>query len=137
MSRSDLVVLGVLILVIVVGPAVFWTRLPEPLATHFGLRGQPDGQLSKILWLVVMTAALALTWSVYLASRSDGPLTWRGPVTFGVIGVLVVAQLSIVWANLDAATWNEARSINVPLLLVAMAVAWASLGAIAYVLERP
>lgn len=136
MDRMDYIVLGGAAVLGLAIPALFWSRLPEPVATHFGLSGKPDGSLSRVLWLLLMAAVLAVCWVVYLRSRSNAPLTWQGPVTFGVIGVLVVAQLSIVWSNLDAPRWSDARRVHIPLLLGAMAVAWALLAALAYVLER-
>lgn len=136
MSRSDVVALVVFVLAVLAVPALFWTRLPEPVATHFGIDGRPNGYLSRVVWLVIMALALALVWGVFLGSRSNAPLTWRGPFAFGAVGVLVVAQLSIVWSNLDVPLWRDARPVNVPLLMVAIAVSWAALAAVAHFLER-
>jgi hypothetical protein len=136
MDRWDQIVLGGLAVLGLVIPALFWSRLPEPVATHFGLNGEPDGSLPRVAWLALMAAVLAVCWVIYLRSGWNAPLTWRGPITFGVIGVLVIAQASIVWANLDAPTWRDARTVHVPLLLLTMAAAWGFLAAIAYLLER-
>jgi hypothetical protein len=136
MDRADQIVLGGLAVLVLVTPAFFWSRLPDPVATHFGLSGRPDGSLSRVVWMILMAATLALCWVVYLRSRSNAPLTWHGPITFGIVGVIVVAQVAIVWANLDAPTWRDARTVHVPLLLLTMAAAWGLLAAAEYLLER-
>ena len=136
MSRIDKATIAVIALLMVGIPLAFWGRLPDPAATHFGPGGAPDGNLSKIVWILGTVFFLWMTWVIYLVTRSKAPLTWRAPAVFGAIGALIVAQLSIVWANLDVTTWRDARPVDVPLVLGAFALAYLACGALAFLLER-
>ena len=133
--RGDGGTLGFLTVPLLVVPMVFWSKLPDPLATHFGPNGEPDGHLNKIVWIVGTLVVLALVWGIYRATRANAPYTGRGPVVFGAVGVLVVAQLAIVSANVDAESWRAADPPDIPWVLV-LAAAWILFGGIAYFLER-
>lgn len=133
--RNDGVTLALLSVPLLVFPLLFWSRLPDPVATHFGAGGEPDGNLGKIVWVVGTLAVMGVTWAIYRATRAAAPFTWRGPVTFGAFGVLVVAQLAIVSANVDAESWRLAEAPDIPWVLV-IAAAWVIFGGIAYFLER-
>ncbi len=51
-------------LMAVVPPRVLWGHLPDPLASHFGFSGAPNGSMSR-------SAAFATTWALaVLASLS-------------------------------------------------------------------
>ncbi|GAA2721848.1 DUF1648 domain-containing protein [Actinocorallia aurantiaca] len=94
-------------------PAVWWGRLPDPLASHWNAAGEPDGSLSK-------AAALALPLVIWIAGVL---LSRKNPPIVAGLGFLVLAlQGMTVWANLDRADWQDARHLPVwmPVLLVAL-----------------
>ena len=100
---------------------IFWTRLPEPIATHWS--NAPNGSMPKLgalglvagLWLFFAARAAWPTikhtdWDAAAGeSRSYGtpPLT----TLYFVAGVLLVSQTSIAWANLDALHWTAAKHL--------------------------
>lgn len=51
-------VLTVVIVGIVLPTLMFWTRLPEPIATNWSSGGHANGSMPKWLWLVI-----ALVWT--------------------------------------------------------------------------
>jgi len=65
---------GVILLQTVVG-VILWHRLPEQIATHFGLNGQPDGYSSRAFTVFGMPLILlALHWICLLTSGKNGQM---------------------------------------------------------------
>lgn len=89
-------------LVLALPAAVWWGSLPDPMASHWGVGGEPDGSLPR-------AAALALPFAVallgLLAGRRNPPIA----VFMYVLAVLL--QGMSVWANLDRADWRDARHL--------------------------
>jgi hypothetical protein len=114
-------------------------RLPDPIATHWGFGGEPDGSSARTpSWLVVMTA-WALAWiGLMWRSRRPGPRSGiRMPelvVALAVGGLLAGMSVMTVALNLDAASWRDAGSLPIWGALAALAPAIA-LGAAAAALE--
>lgn len=127
---------GVALLLVLLPALLFWSRLPDPLATQFGRSGAPVDHLRKIAWLTGTFVVWGLVWAVYLRMRAMAPFTWKPPFVFGALGLMFVTQLSIVWSNFDAATWSAARPMNLPLLFAVVAIGWVVFGFVASVAER-
>ncbi|MFC8082263.1 DUF1648 domain-containing protein [Streptomyces sp. NPDC057340] len=94
-------------------PLLARDRLPDRLATHWGLNGDaPDGSMP--LWAASLVPALI--WLVTAAAVTV-PLMRAGPVarpwtavTLLPMGIVLTgAQASVIRANLDRADWHEAR----------------------------
>jgi hypothetical protein len=93
--------------------AVGWAHLPDPVAIHWGVDGDPDGSLGLIVvpWLSVgLTAVALLTTSLF---RMEGAPTPEGFAMVGLMGGLGTALMGLlVHLNWDAATWDEAGRFN-------------------------
>jgi hypothetical protein len=119
--------------------AAAWTRLPEPMACHWSLSGGPDGALPRLSLLVLhaASATLAAIGARLAVRRAPGPPGSIAPAvglaTF--VGTLfALLALTVVWLNLDAASWRDAGRLplwGIAGLLVATsgAAALASRGA--------
>ncbi|MET9347059.1 DUF1648 domain-containing protein [Streptomyces termitum] len=86
--------------------ALWGDRLPDPLATHFGLDGVPDGFTGPTAFAVLAAAVplvLGAAWTVF-THRSA---LWGAWLTSGLIGTLLGL---VVRDNLDAATAADVRS---------------------------
>ncbi|GAA4860604.1 DUF1648 domain-containing protein [Saccharopolyspora rosea] len=132
--RLFLLVLGVWAVLVgtasVAVPLAFRDRLPDPIASHWGLGGQPDGALPLQVVLVVHLALWLLVVAVSAATLRRGGIDSRvrrasavAVLSGGAVFVLGLAALS-VRANLDVPGWALARPVRweVALVLVGAAV---------------
>jgi hypothetical protein len=114
--------------------AAYWHRLPEPLATHWSLRGAPNGALPRIAALAIHAGACALAAIAAWIATRPGPsrrsvsaacgLTTFIGVVFGALAVVVVA------ANVDVADWHDARALPLPVAVAIVAGAALAAGVV-------
>lgn len=122
----------------VVAPLVVFDRLPDPIASHWGWSGGPDGSLPLLLdavLLATVTAVVAL--GPLLAARGAVPRD-LARLLVGVAGAagvfLAGLRVASVQANLDAPAWEAAASLPgatlavtaVGAMLAAAVGAWAA-----------
>jgi hypothetical protein len=122
----------------VVPPLVLWGRLPDPLASHFGLSGTPNGFMGRST-AFAGTWALAVLPSVWVTVgvlRSKRPSRAGDRVVLGVlIGAIgVAASIDLVVANLTAPGWRDAHNPAFGLVLL-LGLPFA-LAALVYALAR-
>ena len=99
---------------------VAWSDLPDPVATHWGLTGDPNGHASPTVALVLLVvpavAAAVVLAAVAVHTRRDrgkGPVP-SGPALAGVLAaglgaLFAVLSLAVVVANAGATSWHEAE----------------------------
>lgn len=96
-------------------PFAYADVLPDPVATHWGWRGVPDGSMPRVvdhLLLAVMTAVVALgpLWGAARADRGSARVLVGvangGAATFGVL------RWWSLEANAGAADWSVAAAIG-------------------------
>ncbi|TKK87194.1 hypothetical protein FDA94_18950 [Herbidospora galbida] len=118
-------------------PLTLQDRLPDPVAVHF-TEGRPDQAAS--LWSSVVEDLIlsSVVWAVFglvAFLRPDGSIGRRAAagVALGLIVLLNTgALIGPILSNLDAPTWQEARSPGyAPALVMAMGAAGAVFGALA------
>ncbi|MEV4108899.1 hypothetical protein [Nonomuraea sp. NPDC049695] len=95
-------------------PLSLRSRLPDPLATHWGVGGRADRSMSFPAYVAMEVLFWAVPWLVALAvcerarTRRLGRMVWWGTL-FG-LGVLALGMnVTTVLANLDAPGWAAAR----------------------------
>ncbi|WP_433441620.1 DUF1648 domain-containing protein [Nonomuraea sp. CA-141351] len=101
-------------------------RLPDPLATHWGLGGRPNGSMSFPVFLAMELLIWAVVWLSALAAaeralaRRQGRVLWWG-VLFAMSVFSLGLKAVTLLANLDVAHWTEARlhGWQVPVVIVA------------------
>jgi len=107
-------------LLLAVIPAVWWGRLPDPLASHWSVSGEPDGSMPKAMVL----ALPFVLWAVALLFARRMP-----PLVAGLGVLAVLLQGMTVWANLDRTDWQDARSMPiwmaVALVVLVLLAGWA------------
>ena len=93
--------------------AVWWDRLPDPVASHWGLGGAPNDSVGRAALAALMVGAVAATGiAAHVAARRARP----GPTELSVpVGLATFLQwtfalitLGALSANLDA-EWNRLR----------------------------
>lgn len=123
----------------VVAPLLLADRLPDPVASHWGVSGGPDGSLPFTVDLVVLAVATALVaFGPLLAARLPMPraqariLVAAAGGGAGLLGALRVGSLR---ANLDVSSWEAAGALGAGTIaltfavaVVAAAVGWAAAG---------
>ncbi|MFG3053024.1 DUF1648 domain-containing protein [Kitasatospora sp. NPDC048239] len=130
--------------ILAVLPWIAADRLPDPVATHWS-GSSPDGSMP--LWAAslgpaAIWAVLVLTVEVIgrRATQSPGTGTgtatplWTAPALFSAGALLTAAQVSIVRANLDRATWQDARPVGLAVVIGVAASAIA--GLLAWLIAR-
>ncbi|MFL9656612.1 DUF1648 domain-containing protein [Streptomyces sp. PB17] len=114
-------------------PLLARDRLPDRLATHWGLNGEtPDGSMPlwaaalvpALIWLVT---AAAVTVPLMRAGPAARPLTTVILLPLGI--VLTGAQAAVLRANLDRADWHEARQPTSWIVAILVAAVLAAVAA--------
>lgn len=127
------------VLVALVAPLLVWGRLPDPMASHWTVGGQPDAAMGRILDLVLLAAATAIVaFGPAVAARFPMPRAQArllvAAAGFGSV-LLATVRVASVRANLDASSWEQAGNLSAGTMLVAFAAAliagaigWAAAG---------
>ena len=114
---------GVILLQTVVG-VILWDRLPERIATHFGLNGQPDGYSSRAFTVFGMPLILlTLHWVSLLTGGKDGKIyspKLRNVILF-IIPATSLLVMVVCYAHALGLGFNVGRVV-VPFVGVLLAV---------------
>ncbi|MFC7813346.1 DUF1648 domain-containing protein [Streptomyces sp. NPDC057367] len=123
-------------------PLMVRGRLPDPLATHWGLSGGvPDGSMP--LWAASLFPALiwllmaGVTLGLLLRGRTGSHHPWTAATLLPTGIVLAGSQAALVRANLDRAHWQEARQPTAWIVAVLVAAVVAGVGAWFVATRRP
>jgi hypothetical protein len=113
------------------------SRLPEPLATHWSLRGNPNGAMplpALALLIAVMSGAAAAMMAIFARRRQATRGEIAAPVAIAgfVAGLITAVSWFTVSANLDAASWRDAQNLGFARMVLALLAG----GAMAVVLAR-
>jgi len=91
---------------------VYWGRYSDPLAVHWGVSGEANGTLPLWLYAVAMIGGMVLAWWGLISATRTGPNAPLAAVVYFIIGLLVAVNAQVLYFNLDAATWEEARNLD-------------------------
>jgi hypothetical protein len=92
---------------------MYWDRYPDPLAVHWGVSGEPNGTLPLWLYAVGVFGGMALAWWGLISGTRRGPNAPLAAVVYFIIGLLAAVNAQILYFNLDAVSWREARHLDV------------------------
>ncbi|GAA2912874.1 DUF1648 domain-containing protein [Streptosporangium fragile] len=125
---------------LVAAPLTLWSRLPDPVAVHWGLSGAPDGSMPLAalllldvgLWALVAVGACAPALGRAAVLRRRAGRMGIGALLGGVGLFFVGLQASTLWANLDAPGWRQAAHLGWGVVVpLAGLLAGGALGALA------
>jgi len=88
--------------------AMVWSRLPESMATHFGIGGQADSYLPRLVVLLIAVAVPAFTASLFFRRQGD---PYGQAIAAGITVLIGAAFWQVVAFNLG----EGQVSIGVPL----------------------
>lgn len=116
----------VLLLPVVVG-LVLWERLPERIATHWGLDGTPDGWSGKAMAVFGIPLILfAMHWIAVLITSFDKRSKQQSPKVYRmvlwIVPVLSVFLCGFVYLTALGWAWNVKTAICLMLGLVFMVI---------------
>lgn len=119
------VVPGLLLALIALPFALYWSDLPNPMASHWGLGGTPNGSMPPVVLLVLLVALYAaVLWAVtrvVARNPSEAPSFIAG--LFGIGGLLAAVAWFSVMANREADTWESATGLGLVEILITVGVA--------------
>lgn len=118
-------------------------HLPDPLATHFGFSGAPDGNMRRPVFALLL-AGLVLLVPVTVWRRASKPSSAESaagiPLLLGVAALMstVAAKVSwtIIWHNWDRARWSDARPLGLGTWLPLLAIPLLVGGGVAHLARR-
>ncbi|HYU15004.1 MAG TPA: hypothetical protein VEL05_03005, partial [Candidatus Acidoferrum sp.] len=102
-----------------------WDRLPEPMASHWGLWGPPDGCLprAQVLAIELVMAGLSAL-AAFVVTRRAPARRWQiaPPLALATFAGLIAVGMSflLVAVNLDAPSWKDAGPLPVPWLAASL-----------------
>lgn len=100
---------GLMVLIGLVPLIVGWSHLPDPVATHWGIGGVPDGQMSLAALPLLVIGIVAIGLFTTSLFRLEGKPTAEAFAMVGLMGGLGSAlMISVVYLNWDAPVWSEA-----------------------------
>lgn len=112
------VLMGLLILPFV----LFWGDLPNPMATHWGMDGSPNGSLPPAALLLIMAGiAAAVWWGVVKAVRRtpyEAPSFVAG--LYAIVTLLGVITWRSVSANRGQSSWQMADDVGLLQILLTL-----------------
>jgi uncharacterized membrane protein len=106
---------------------LFEVRLPEPLASHWNMRGIPNGAMSRAKLALIIAvfaggAAVALSMAAFRRRAGRGEITGLMAVASCVGGLVAAMSWATARANLDIATWKQASPLGVPMIALCIGV---------------
>ena len=122
----ELVVPVVAVLAVSVMPLLVLSRLPDPVAVHWGFDGRPDGSAPLVVDVVLLTviAALVTLLPLLAVARTDRRTARTMlALSYGMAAAFVLLRWRTLQLNRDVAVWTEAGTLGVVDLLVGLIVA--------------
>jgi len=111
----ELIVPLLAVFVVAVSPLFVWSRLPDPMAIHWGIDGRPDGSGPLVLDVILLAVVTALATLLPLAAaaRADRRVarSMLG-LSYGMAALFVLLRWLTLERNLDATVWSDAGSIS-------------------------
>lgn len=110
-------VLGAAFALAAVPYLLFWERLPDPMASHWGPGSQADGSMPRWASLVMTVMLILLVGgglAMVLARHSEGRRE-PSPESLGLTSFIGAMAIGLSWVsiflNLDAGSWEGAASM--------------------------
>jgi len=105
MRKSEVIVLGVILLSFIIG-IYFYPQMPEKIASHWNAQGQVDGYMSKFWGLFLMPLLSMILFLLFIAIPKIDPLKhniekfrkyYDGFVVLIIVYLFYVYLLTIFW----------------------------------------
>lgn len=129
MRRFALLVVPALMLVLLGSLfATAWSDLPDPMAVHWAINGEPDGSFPRLIALGFLAVVIMAVWvAAYQAIRrapGEGPSFLAG--LYGIGALLLAVAWTMIQANRGNEDWTTADEVGLLNILAALVVALAA-----------
>ena len=106
-TRKTILITATLILLATLAGIFLWNRLPDPMASHWGIYDQVNGTTTKFWGVFLMPLIMALLLALFLAIPTIDPLKaniakFRN--TFNALVILLIAFL--MYTHVLTLAWN-------------------------------
>jgi len=121
----ELIIPALATLAVVVMPLLVWSRLPDPIAIHWGLDGHPDGSAPLVLDVVLMSVLTALISFLPLVAVLRGDRRTARTMlalSFSMGALFVLLRWRTIALNLDVAVWTDAGPLSLLDLVLLLVV---------------
>jgi hypothetical protein len=121
----ELVVPILAVLTVGVLPLLFWSRLPDPVAIHWGLDGRPDGSAPLVIDAVlfaVMTALVALLPLLAVARSDRRTARTMLALAHGMGAFFAILRWRTIELNRDVAVWSDAGALTLLDLIILLSL---------------
>ncbi len=92
---------------------IFYNRLPDPIATHWGLTGGPNGSMPRLQGVLLAPLVATAAGSVAVFYRRLHAAAFFACIA----GFLAAISWLAITANVNAPNWHHAASTHLPLHL--------------------
>ena len=119
-NKREIILTTVLCLVPMIAGAILYSRLPDSIATHFGVDGQPDGWSSKAFAVFGLPAIIAgLNLLMHFGLRTDPKRKNMSPALFNIAiwTVPAVSILANAFVLANALGYESRIEVILPLLV--------------------
>lgn len=119
-NKSQIVLTTVLCLLPMIAGVILYSRLPDSIATHFGVDGQPDGWSSKAFAVFGLPAIIAgLNLLMHFGLRTDPKRNNMSPALFNIAiwTVPAVSILTNAFVLANALGYESRIEVILPLLV--------------------
>jgi len=104
---------GLMVVIGLIPLAIGWGDLPDPVATHWGLGGAPDGSTSLAFVPLIHVGLVALGLLTTSLFRVEGEPTAEAFAMLGLMGGLGLAlNITLVQLNRGVEVWTEAGEFS-------------------------
>jgi len=115
-NRKTLIVTSIVTLLPILAGVLLWDRLPEVMATHFGIDNQADGYSSKAFGVFGLPLMLvAIEWIGAMVMASDPKKQNINPKLF-TLGLWIVPAISLLGAAI-LYTYNLGREPDITFIM--------------------
>lgn len=119
-NKREIILTTALCLVPMIAGAILYSRLPDSIATHFGVDGQPDGWSGKAFAVFGLPAILAgINLLLHFALRTDPKRKNMSPALFNIAiwTVPAVSILTNAFVLANALGYDSRIEVILPLLV--------------------
>ena len=118
-NKAKLILSSLVILLPAALGLLFWDKLPEQFATHWGMDGQPDGWSGRSFFLTMPLLLLAIHWAALWGTTKDPRNADQHPKAFAlviwILPLISLMTMGFTWCAAMGHTFSALRLMGIVL----------------------